>query len=811
MANNLMNIDLHVHSIHSNQPSEFMLQKVQSGECYTEPRDVYDRCLDRGMSLVTITDHDTIKGALEIAHLPDTFVSEEITASFPEDRVNVHVVALDIDEAQHADIQRSRENIYDLVGYLRAEQVPHFVAHPLSKVKGRLTASHIEKLVLLFKHLEGMNGTRDRIGGMALKRIVDGLTRQHLYKWAEKHNIRPVDWSPVRYLTAGSDDHGRLNIARAYTELRVSEHTTAGFREAFVQGEMEMRGKFGNPDVLSHNIYAVTYQYFKHTNASAFFSNLDDDDTSDDNVDADDGSLRSSRTREINEVIKDAIASFPDFSPMSVFDNSHTDEAQEKLGKLGRQIINGLFQRFVGGLIDAVQDIDFERAFDQVPGILSASSIILPYLFGYRYLVRDREDSEQLAAGVGFGYSPKRQCRVAVFTDTGFDINGVNLGLRRMIRNMRSKGHDIILATCATPPENHTEDDLEKDGGLYNFERIGEFCIPVYQEMSMGIPSLVDVMNYLAREHVSIVQLSTPGPLGLIAFFAARLMGIPVVTNYHTEIPAYTAKITGDPAITAIATHWTGWFYRQAERVIAPSHAAKESLLELGVEESKISVLPRGVDTGLFSAHKREPGSWGRFGLNGAPKLLYVGRVSREKGLDTLIDAFELLRLEKRQIDLAIVGEGPYLDALRERVTDPRLIFLGYRHGEDLARIFASSDVFVFPSATDTFGNVVLEAQASGLPAVVVDQGGPAEQVTDGKHGFVVPAGDAKEMARVIERLLDDSALRYRMGRAAQNRALSLSLGSAAHAQWRFYLDLWGRESKTVWLRRSSGFPSIAV
>ncbi len=801
MATNKMNIDLHVHSIHSNRPSEFMLKKVQSGECYTEPRDVYDRCIDRGMNLVTITDHDTIDGALEIAHLPDTFVSEEVTASFPEDRVKVHVVALCIDEAQHVDIQRARDNIYDLADYLRAEQVPHFLAHPLSRVKGRLTASHIEKLLLLFKHLEGMNGTRDPIGGMALGRIVDGLTRQHLYEWAEKHNIRPVDWNPVRYLTAGSDDHGRLNIARAYTELRANEHTTAGFCNAFFQGEMEMRGEFGNPDVLSHNIYAVTYQYFKHTSASAFFSENEDDEP-----------LQSPRTREINKVIKDAIESSPDFSPMFVFDKSQTDQAQEQLGKLGRKIINGLFQRFVGGLIDAIQDIDFERAFDQVPGILSASSIILPYLFGYRYLVRDREDSERLAASVGFGYSPKRRCRVAVFTDTGFDVNGVNLGLRRMIRNMRSKGKDITLVTCATPPEDHVQDDLEKDGGLHNLERIGEFCIPVYQEMSMGIPSLVDVMNYLAREHISIVQLSTPGPLGLIAFLAARLMGIKVVTNYHTEIPAYTAKITGDPAITAIATYWTSWFYRQAERVIAPSHAAKESLMGLGVEENRISVLPRGVDTGLFSAHKREPGSWGRFGLNGAPKLLYVGRVSQEKGLDTLMAAFEILRSRKRHIDLAIVGEGPYLDALKERATDNRLVFLGYRRGEELARIFASSDVFVFPSATDTFGNVVLEAQASGLPAVVMDRGGPSEQVASGEHGFVVPAGHAEEMASAIERLLDDSALRYRMGRAAQNRARTLSLGAAAHAQWRFYIDLWGCESETVPLRRSpGGFPSIAV
>ncbi len=790
-----LNIDLHVHSIHSNRPAEFMLQKVNSGECYTQPREVYDRCRARGMDLVTITDHDGIDGAMEIAHLPGTFMSEEITASFPEDGVKVHVVALDINETQHHEIQRARNNIYDLAHFMRAERIPHFVAHPLSEVKGRLSAAHVQKLILLFKHLEGMNGTRDRIGGQALERIVGGLTQRTIYDWAERHNIRPIDWNPARYLTAGSDDHGRLNIARAFTSLEATERSIAGFRDAFFAGRVSMGGEFGSPDVLSHNIYSVTIQYFKNSSSNSLFTALDDDENDEEEIPSSEPGTQAGRTREIAEIVRQTIKTCTDFSPMFVFDNSHTDEAQAQLGELGRRIINALFTRFVGGLIQAIEDVDLERAFEQVPGILSASSVVLPYLFGYRYLVRDREDAERLAAEIGFGYSPEQRLKVAVFTDTGFDVNGVNFGLRRMIQTLRNQGREIELVTCATPPRDHQQDRLEKNGGLRNLERIGEFKLPVYQEMSMGIPSLVDVMNYLAEEHISVVQLSTPGPLGIVAFLAAKLMGIPIVSNYHTEIPTYTAKITGDPTITAIAAHWTGWFYRQADRVVAPSEAAKQSLVRLGVGQDKISILPRGVDTTLFSATKRDAESWSRFGLNGAPKLLYVGRVSREKGLDTLVKAFEILRRRGAAIDLAVVGEGPYLEALKERVDDPRVRFLGYRRGEELAQIFASADVFVFPSATDTFGNVVLEAQASGLPSVVVDRGGPAEQVTCGQNGFIVNADDAAEMARAVQELLLDSGLRQRMGSAALRRARSLSLAASAAAQWRLYRDLWGRDS----------------
>ena len=163
----LTRIDLHVHSRFSKRTSQWVLKKIGCPESFTEPRQVYDTAIKKGMDMVTITDHNTISGALEIAHLPGTFVSEEITTYFPENGCKVHVLAYDISEAQHLDIQKVRENIFDLTGYLDRENIYHVLAHPLYSVNDRLTLEHFEKLVLLFKTFE-LNNHQLKAGGFKL-------------------------------------------------------------------------------------------------------------------------------------------------------------------------------------------------------------------------------------------------------------------------------------------------------------------------------------------------------------------------------------------------------------------------------------------------------------------------------------------------------------------------------------------------------------------------------------------------------------------------------------------------------------------
>ena len=189
-------IDLHVHSRFSKRASQWVLKKIGCPESFTEPRQVYETARKKGMDLVTLTDHNTISGALEIAHLPGTFVSEEITTYFPDNGCKVHVLAYDITEAQHLDIQKVRENIFDLTGYLDRENIFHVLAHPLYSVNDRLTLDHFEKLLLLFRTFE-INGARDAIQSQCLRSVLSSLSPERMARLADRHGIDPAGAFPL--------------------------------------------------------------------------------------------------------------------------------------------------------------------------------------------------------------------------------------------------------------------------------------------------------------------------------------------------------------------------------------------------------------------------------------------------------------------------------------------------------------------------------------------------------------------------------------------------------------------------------------
>ena len=170
----LLKSDLHVHSKHSKRPSEWILRKIGCAESYTEPKRLYEIALDRGMDLVTITDHNTLEGSLEIAHLENTFVSVEVTTYFPEDRCKLHVLVYGLNEQQFEEISRIRENVFDLVKYLNSENMTHALAHPLYSVNEKFNTEHMEQVLLLFKNFE-LNGSRDDYQNRILIQILDNL------------------------------------------------------------------------------------------------------------------------------------------------------------------------------------------------------------------------------------------------------------------------------------------------------------------------------------------------------------------------------------------------------------------------------------------------------------------------------------------------------------------------------------------------------------------------------------------------------------------------------------------------------------
>jgi glycosyltransferase involved in cell wall biosynthesis len=289
----------------------------------------------------------------------------------------------------------------------------------------------------------------------------------------------------------------------------------------------------------------------------------------------------------------------------------------------------------------------------------------------------------------------------------------------------------------------------------------------------------------LERKQFSEVIISTPGPLGLTALGAARLLGLRTAGIYHTDFPEYVRTLTDDGDIVQLTWRFMCWFYGQMDMVFVPSEWYRKQLLENGLEHKCIEVLPRGVDTALFCPDRRDPEFLHTFGANGHFKFLYAGRISPEKNVRVLMDAFDDLRRRGCPAELVIVGDGPLLPELRQRCAGRAdIVFTGFLRGEALATAYASADAFVFPSTTDTFGNVVLEAQACGLPAIVSDQGGPQEIVRGHQSGLIVDVATAKPLRDAMATLYGDADLRRAMGERALVNARERSWPRILESFW---------------------------
>ena len=258
----------------------------------------------------------------------------------------------------------------------------------------------------------------------------------------------------------------------------------------------------------------------------------------------------------------------------------------------------------------------------------------------------------------------------------------------------------------------------------------------------------------------------------MLGLAAARVLHLPVAGTYHTDIPRYARDLGGTRLLEEVAWRYVLWFYRRLDEVLVPSAATRRDLIARGLQASKVKPLPRWVDTERFTPHKRDPLLFDHGPMSERLVFLYAGRVSREKNLELLSAAFRLLCSRGFPACLVVAGDGPYRVEMEASLRGWPAEFLGFQDQETLATTYASCDVFVFPSATDTFGNVVLEAQASGLPVIVSDRGGPRELMRTGRTGFAVPAGDVTAFAAAMACFPADPGLAKRMGANARDFCL---------------------------------------
>jgi glycosyltransferase involved in cell wall biosynthesis len=281
------------------------------------------------------------------------------------------------------------------------------------------------------------------------------------------------------------------------------------------------------------------------------------------------------------------------------------------------------------------------------------------------------------------------------------------------------------------------------------------------------------VQDELRAFDPDLMHIAVPDVLGYRALQYARRAGLPVVASYHTRYETYLKHYWYVAGLKGVIARYLRSFYASCEEVYVPSQSTAEALLANGLKDN-FRLWPRGVDANRFHPAKRSDAWRAKYGI-GADEIVItqVSRLVREKRLDTLIDSLTQIRTQDIPHRVLIVGDGPDREMAEKGL--PGAIFTGFLDGEDLAQAYASSDVFVFPSDTESFGNVTLEAMASGLPCVCADATGSRSLVVPGETGFLAETGDAGAFARQIARLAGDGNLRTRMGAAARARSLEFS------------------------------------
>ncbi|MEA2195627.1 MAG: hypothetical protein QOG42_2061, partial [Solirubrobacteraceae bacterium] len=693
-------VDLHCHSSAS-APSKLGVQRALGlPECATPPREVYELAKRRGMQFVTITDHDTIDGALELAERhDDAFVSEELTAWFRGEPQAVHILCWGITRQDHERLQALAGDVEAVAEELSRRAITCALAHPFYAVEAPLLPRHRRRLAQLFAIWETRNGAR----------APELNSPAEVY--IETHGGIGV---------GGSDDHAGIDIGRTSTWREFLDHVAAG--DATPVGEHGSAAKWthaamalavralgrGTGDAVAPDPTAIFTMVQRLMRDGDARSTDTDTGLCPDDARALLRGWLAAVELDLEESELIAFLQRPDFF--------HAD-----LYRRARRVHERKLARAVGRLAAAAPggaEIPASAA-----ALFEACLAAIPYAPAAAFLGREkaklaRRDGEPL--------------RVALVADA---VGGMH-GVTHTLDELRDRGVPGF--------------EVEVVGTDHNVDRrlsaVAEIDIPFYAGLKVGVPSLPAIVDVLADGRYDLVHLCSPGPSGAAAAIIARAMGVPILGSYHTELAAYAGLRAQDPELESAARLAIGAFYGQCRRVLSPSAASDGVLREMGIADARIGRWDRGVDVARFSPARRSEHL-----LPGEITVLYAGRITREKGADLLAEAFLQARARDPRLHLALAGGGPEEDELRERLGEHATL-LGWLEGDALAAAYASADIFLFASRTDTFGQVLLEAQASGLPVVAVGEGGPTSIVTDAITGRLCPP-DARALADAVVEL----------------------------------------------------------
>jgi glycosyltransferase involved in cell wall biosynthesis len=649
----------------------------------------------------------------------------------------------------------------------------------------------------MFNRFEGINGSRDPRACDIANLIFENLTAEEIEKLANRHGIEPAGSEPwKKVLTGGSDDHSGLYIAGAHTVTPQAENVEEFLRH-LRRGSHEPGGRGGTSIRLANSLYRIACSYY----SSQFLGNGKTDTSvigamlrklaGESSSQPEPSGLRNGVKSAVKKIVmKKKRRQLSDIELLIVDEFTRVlAENPQPARNPGKQDDEDAHNFHAACTISQQLSYTFLSKFvsklgtGNIIGSLQSLSSLGPILLGiapYLTAFATQHKDEAFLKGLDEQFPAasalrKKSGKCAWITDTFGDVNGVAHTINTLAGLAHEQNKPITVITCL-------ENEPQVDYPCRNFKPVGSFPLPEYESQTVTFPPFLEILHWMEQEKFDEIIISTPGSLGLCGLMAARLLGLTVRGIYHTDFPQFVRSMTEDDALGEITWKYMRWFYNDMDTVYAPTDSYRRLLIDNGFDAPKISVLPRGVNLNDFNPGKRNENFWTGYNLNGGFKFLYVGRVSKEKNLDNMINGFISLLEKNPDADLAIVGDGPYTEELRKRYRNSRIVFTGYMHGGQLQQAYASADAFIFPSMTDTFGNAVLEAHASGLPAIVSDQGGPQEIVRSRNSGIVIDARTPDSFRQAMSQLIND--------RTAYTDLQKKALQKAGESRWETALNI---------------------
>jgi glycosyltransferase involved in cell wall biosynthesis/predicted metal-dependent phosphoesterase TrpH len=738
---------MHCHSTASQLSRLGVQRSLGLPECATPPEEVYELAKRRGMDFVTITDHDTIDGCLELADRPDCFVSEELTARFAGEPQAVHVLCYGITPGDHEWLQAHAGDLEACAAYLHENEIACALAHPFYNVDAPLTPRHRRRLAELFPIWEVRNGSR-----------------------AAELNMPAAIYIETQGGTGigGSDDHAGVDIGRTFTEVPAAS-TPEEFLDRMRNGAAVAGGEQGNAAKWAHAAMALATRALDLPDSGAPYPPYKGKRRT---GTVDPGAVLKIAKRVIGEGAAREGKVAADIGPddaRALLEGwlrsidldlrgrdllAHLQAEDFSHGDLYRRARRTHERRLRSAVVDgsaAASRGDIGGAFGS---LFDALVPAVPYLPATAFLGAEKAKLSS---------RPGERPRIALIADGIGAMHGVTATIER-IRELGVPGFEVEV--------------VGTDAGVdRRLPSAAELEVPFYSGMSLGVPGLPGLVETLSEGRYDAVHVTAPGPAGVAATLLSQISGMPLVASYHTELAAYAGLRSGSGEVESVARAALGAFYGAPALVLSPSPAADRSLLALGIDPPRLCRWERGVDTSRF-----DPDKAARNAYPGEIKVLYAGRLTREKGVDLLAESFLRARAADPRLHLLLAGGGPEEGELRSRLGEDAT-FLGWLEGDALARAYASADVFLFCSTTDTYGQVVLEAGASGVPVVAVAEGGPASLV-ENRHTGMLCQPDPDHIAGAVLQLAASPLMRRHLGasavRAARARSWEQAMGQLA-------------------------------